>query len=160
MSNYYGFPLAIGKQLLLMKDTVDFLVDGYVVLPLRQIAHIHSGESQRFHDMIMSGLHQLRKVRLPAHPVALDAWAACVSTVAASNRLLIVDCDLRDGDVEDDFFLGPIVAISDDSLAIHAVSATAEWYDEIDKVPYNEITDIRFGDHYSSAYLKYVPVRY
>ncbi len=70
---------------------------------------------------------------------------------------MIVDCDLRDSDVEDDFFLGPIVAISDASLAIHAVSATAEWYDEIDRVPYKEITDFRFGDHYSLAYLKYVP---
>ncbi len=72
LSNYYGFPLSIGKQLLLMKDTVDFLADGYVVLPLSQISHIHSGESQRFHDMIISDLQQLRKVRLPAHPVALD----------------------------------------------------------------------------------------
>jgi hypothetical protein len=157
MSNIYGFPLAISRQLALLECTEDFDLDGYAVLPLNQIAEVEATSVQKFFDRVLNDRGDLRRVQLPQHSVALDAWRECALALAATSQLLIVECERRDSDVEDTFYLGSIVAVSDDAMAMRHVDATAEWYDEPPVViPYSDLTKIRFADAYSKTFRKYV----
>jgi hypothetical protein len=157
VANIYGFPLALGRRLVLLQVTEDFDLDGYTVLPVEQIAEATHTETQSFFDRVLNDRGSLRRVQKPKFEVAVDAWIDCVRALASRRQLLIVDCEKRDSDTEDTFFLGSIVAISGDSMAMCHVSATAEWYEEPpSEIPYADITRIRFGDAYSTTFAKYV----
>jgi hypothetical protein len=157
LDNVYGFPLAIGKELVLLHYTKDFDLDGYVVLPLSQIAEATLSAVQKFFDRVLNDRGDLRRVQLPKHEVALDTWIECARSLAATPQLLIVECEKRDSSIGATFYLGSIVAVSDDSMAMCDVDATAEWHDRPPaEIPYIDLTWIQFGDVYSRTFRKYV----
>ena len=54
------------------------------------------------------------------------------------------------------FYMGKIVAIEDDTVRFKDVGMDGVWDDEVHDIPYEDITQISYGDNYSKMYYKYV----
>ena len=52
--------------------------------------------------------------------------------------------------------MGKIVAIEDDTVRFKDVGMDGVWDDEVHDIPYEDITQISYGDNYSKMYYKYV----
>ena len=52
--------------------------------------------------------------------------------------------------------MGKIITIEEDSVICRDIGTDGKWEDEIHSIPYEEITQISFGDNYSKMYWKYV----
>lgn len=156
MSNVYGYPLAVSMELVLLEQTVDFRLDGYAVMPLRQIASVPALATQRFTDRVVSDRGDAKRIHIPRYRLALESWLECAKSVAAMPQFVICDCERRDGEIEDDFYLGSIVAVTNDSFAMRHVDAMAGWYSDVPVTPFADITRLRFGDPYSTTFRKYM----
>jgi hypothetical protein len=69
--------------------------------------------------------------------------------------MTIVECEMLDEEKGDSFYLGPIVAVSDRSLAVHHIHADAEWFENPEVISFADITQMRFDDEYSRVYSRY-----
>ena len=54
------------------------------------------------------------------------------------------------------FYLGKIKSIGLEGVIFKDIGMDGVWDDETHKIPFEEITQITFGDNYSKMYYKYV----
>jgi hypothetical protein len=156
--NIYGFPLAVGRALVLLRAVHDFNLEGYIVLPLERITHVRSGVNERFLEHVIRDDGQLRRVWPPlAAPIwadlPLDAWQKLFRTLGATRQIAIVECETRD---EDGFFIGPVVGVAEHAVGIHHFDATAVWDPAPTEVLFKTITCVRFDERYTQVYTRYV----
>jgi hypothetical protein len=52
--------------------------------------------------------------------------------------------------------MGEIVAIKDDNVSFKDIGMDGLWDNETHDIPYEDITQISYGDNYSKMYYKYV----
>src|SRR5690242_17398410 len=106
-SAIYGFPLAVGQQLVLVHAVPEFDPDGFHVLPIDQITHVRSGDCERFLERVLRDEHRLREV-WPARgqplyaELPLENWRTLFEALGALGELVIVECEGRR--VKQDFF--------------------------------------------------------
>jgi hypothetical protein len=159
--NVYGFPLAMGRALVLLHAVTDFDLDGFEVLPVDVVTDVRSGEYERFLERVLRVEGSLREV-WPARgarrraELPLDDWRGLFQALGASGELVIVECEDRDEDDDQDFFIGPIVGVSDDAVGVHHFDATAAWDPAPSVVPFDEITRVRFDERYTRVFARYV----
>ncbi len=51
--------------------------------------------------------------------------------------------------------MGNIITIEKDSIVFRDIGTDGIWDDEVHSIPYEEITQISFGDNYSKTFCKY-----
>jgi hypothetical protein len=160
--NVYGFPLAIGRTLVLLHALTDFDLDGFQVLPLRLVTDVRSGEYERFLERVLRDEGTLREVwpaRGKPHraDLPLAGWPELFRALGPSEELVIVECEDREPDGEEqDFFIGPVIGVTDDAVGVHHFDATATWDPSPSAVPFDEITRVRFDERYIRVFARYV----
>ena len=154
----YGFPLAVGRELALVVAVPDFDPDGFQVLPIDQIAHVRSGERERFLEMVLRDEHRLHEIwpargQPPYATLPLDEWRMLFGALAARQEMVIVECERRR--VKQDFFIGPVIAVAEGAVGMRFITPTAEWDAEPSVVPFAEITRARFAERYTQVLSRY-----
>jgi hypothetical protein len=152
--NIYGFPLAVGRALVLLRVLHDFDVDGYEVLPLERITRVRSGVHERFLERVIRDEGHFGNV-WPSRTapiwadLPLDRWQDLFAALGATGQIVIVECETRD---EDGFFIGPVVGVAGHAVGIHHFDATAVWDPEPSEVQFKAITCVRFDERYTDVY--------
>jgi hypothetical protein len=149
----YGFPLAVGRSHVLVRDVDDFDVDGFTVLPLRDVADVRSSERERFLERVLRDEGQLRAVNAPRFALGLGDWSEVFSTLGRAGEIVIVECERPPDDI---FCIGVVTGLAPDAVGIHQFDATAVWDPAPTVVPFEQITRVRFDERYIHVFARYV----
>jgi hypothetical protein len=83
----------------------------------------------------------------------LDGRREFLQALAAAGEFVIIECEARrDGQ---DFYIGLVVAVANDAVAVHHLNTTAVWDPEPSIVPFDEITRVQFSERYTKVYAQY-----
>lgn len=67
---------------------------------------------------------------------------------------MMLDCE----ELEDDtvLYVGRVMGADDESVLFRYVDPPGVWDEEAERIPYQSITSVRFGDRYSTVLARYV----
>lgn len=150
-SSWYGFPLALDDELVLLRSLHDFAVNGFAVLRLRDVTGVHSGDAERFFERVLRAEGALDAAGA-VRPVPLGGWPAVLEAVRARYRHAIVECERADGG---EFYLGELAAVDDDEVALHFIAVTGTREVALTRVPLDEVTLVRFDERYVNLFGRY-----
>lgn len=149
----YGFPLFVNSEILIMTKIYDFRDEGILVLKLSEISDAYSKESDVFFEKICKyeGLDMI-----------INPFPTCETMY---DILLIIDTDVQYITVQCEkneselyFSIGRIEEVTSTAVIMKTFDACGQWEPGVRIIPYEEITMISIGDHYSKTYYKYMSV--
>lgn len=149
----YGFPLAVSRSLVLLRNVDDFDIDGFTVLPLANLADVRSGDCERFVERVLRDEGQLRAIISPPFPVGLDSWQDVFSALAGAGEVMIAECE---DNPSESFCIGVVTGLTAGAVGIHQFDATAAWDSAPTVVPYQDITRVRFAERYTDVFARYL----
>lgn len=151
-TDYTGFPVLVGRSLLLLAREVDFALDGYVAMRLEDVSFLEQVDDNAFIRRLITGEKLYDRLKTP--PLAgADNWKAILDCIKASfGGWLSVES--YDGG-ESSFIMGNISRLDPNFLYMRQVSADGTRHQEETTVPLQDITTITFGGRYIDLYKKY-----
>lgn len=141
----HGFMLGVGRDLVLVADEDDYLLNGYSVLRVGDFAEVLSADSQELQASWMREEGLLDSL-VPAYSVDVTDMASVFRSVRAAGLLVSVE---NEDPADEHFFLGRIVRVNRKSVSIVFLDAKARWWWNPSNLKYDAISRIRFGDRYS-----------
>jgi hypothetical protein len=147
----YGLIVSESRLLILIQQEYNFQFDGYMVIRRRDISKSYSSDSNSYCERLTrkEGLWKNPPKKIRSLP--LDDWRTLLTSL--TGKPVIIENE-RKGD----FYIGPVVACEDHSVVIHYFDACGAWQN-VERVPYREITSVRFGDRYSTIHYRNLPQR-
>lgn len=149
-----GFILGLNSEFVLFQNCIDFVLNGYTVIKISDITSLRSSEHERLFEKILKGEGTLDEVGIP-YDVNLDSWQSLLQGLKEMNKNVMIECEVGDED-EDDFFIGKLIQINQDSVSLLFFSDLGIWDDEPDVIPFDEITKVRFDEKYINVFSKYL----
>jgi hypothetical protein len=146
-----GLPLMMSDDFVLLRALRDFYFDGFVVVRLRDITAVRSGEMERFMERVMRAEGFFDNLR-PPKPLLLRSWRTVLEGVRAHYRFAIVECENAS---DDGFYLGEIAEVDDDQMALFYIQANGVRDVVRTEIPLDEVTVVRFDDPYVNLFGKY-----
>jgi hypothetical protein len=149
-----GFVLAVGRDLVLLQQFHDFYPEGYTALRVRDITDIRSGEYERHWERMLAGEGILDRVGAP-DDVPLQDVPELLRALQRRGDNVIVECEDAEENIED-FYIGRILSVDDDSLCFANFDALGRWDEAPDTIPFEEITKVQFETPYVRTFSKYL----
>jgi hypothetical protein len=153
--SHSGFVLGLGRDLVLLHQFHDFYPEGYTALRVNDIKRVRSGEHERFWDRMIRGEGLMKHVGI-AYEVPLDDYESLLTALHERGQHVIVECENRNTADYDDFFIGRIVAMDNDSVSLLSFDSMGSWDDEPSNIAFSDITQIQFDTPYINTITKYV----
>ncbi len=154
----HGVPLAATSELLLMHEIHEFHLDGYLVVPLRNIRGVRKRDAEAMIQRIMSAENAYSKLGLE-DPVAISSYADLFGSIQALGRYVVIEAwqNAEDEDwVEDFFLIGRVVNVTERAVAILNFDPTGKWDAQPRVLKYKNISSICFDNEYVNTFAKYV----
>lgn len=148
-----GFPICLSDKFILTTIITDFHDEGYAVLRTKDIIDAYSNESDCFNEeiCITEGLQDKVEQKLIKE---MDSLNQVLFQLKKYDGFICIQCEEQ---VERcSFYMGEIINIEEHSVSFKDVGTDGMWDDIIHSIPYEEITQISFGDNYSKLYYKYI----
>ncbi len=137
-----GVVCRVGAKWALARIIDDLRVDGWECLRVRDVESTTRGKHERFAEKVL-------RLTSPVPTLSLDSTHALLEGLPA-RRLVILECE-RDGD----FLLGRMLALDEDSVVIHTIDAAGHWCGHATRVRLDDLTKVKFGDHYSAIFQRH-----
>jgi hypothetical protein len=150
-----GFVLGLGRDLVLLHQFHDFYPEGYVALRVADIKRTRSGEHERFWEAMFRGEGLLERVGIP-YEVPLDDFRSLLTALHGRGQHVIVECEDRNTAEYDDFFIGRVVAMDDETASVLNFDSMGAWNDEPSVIAYGDITQVQFDTPYINTISKYL----
>ena len=150
-----GFVLGLGNDLVLLHQFHDFYPEGYTVLRIADIKRVRSGEHERFWDRMIKGEGLMEQVGI-AYEVPLDDFQSLLTALHGREQHVVVECEDRKTAEYDDFFIGRVVALDDDSVSLLTFDSLGSWNTEPSIIAFSDITQIQFDTPYIRSITKYL----
>ncbi|WP_194922857.1 hypothetical protein [Catenulispora pinisilvae] len=143
-----GFVIGATEAWTLLASCADFDLDGFVAIRTADISRV-----QRRGDDKSMTVRVLRRrgqwpVQRPIGGVHLDGLSDVVTAAAEGYGFVIVHVE---GWEPDSCWIGTVVGLGRKKLRLHEVDPEARWHDEPTKFSMKAITQIGFGDRYSTT---------
>lgn len=152
VADYTGFPVLVGKGLVVVARENDFLPDGYVAMNLEDVTFVEQVDDNAFIRGILQG-EKLYDRATPPKLTGADNWNGLISGIQASfGGWLTVESFSED---ELCFFMGVISGLDSNFLYLRQVDAMGVRHQEETTVPLQDIVTIAFGGRYIETYRKY-----
>jgi hypothetical protein len=148
-----GFVL--GLDLVLLHQFHDFSPEGYTALRVADINRVRSGEHERFSEMMFRGEGIMARVGI-AHEVPLDDFRSLLTALSERCQHVIVECEGRTNAKYDDFFIGRIVDLDNETVSVLHFDSLGTWNDVPSIIAFNDITKIEFDTPYVNTIIKYL----
>lgn len=139
----HGIALDVGPELLLVALLDDFLLDGYAVLPLRDLEDVRSTDVDELHASWMRDADRLTEVA-PTFEFDLSGYPGVFRSVRAAGLLVTAECE---EDCCDSFVLGRVQRVNRKSVTIEYLDVRAAWDSPVN-VAYDDLTRVTFGNRY------------
>jgi hypothetical protein len=150
-----GFVLGLGRDLVLLHQFHDFYPEGYTALRVADIKRVRSGAHERSWETMFRGEGLLDRVGIP-YEVPLDDYRSLLAALHGGGQHVIIECEDRRTPEDDDFFIGPVVTLDDESVLIQHFDSMGGWYDGPSVVAFSDITKIQFDTPYINTISKYL----
>ena len=141
-SSGLGVVCGVGAQWALVRIIDDLRVDGWECLRVRDVEAITRGTHERFAEKVL-------RLKSSVPPLSLESTHALLEGLPA-RRLVILECE-GDGD----FLLGRMLALDEHSVVIHTIDAAGHWCGHATRVRLDDLTKVKFGDHYSAIFQRH-----
>jgi hypothetical protein len=99
-----GYILDYSDDFILVHETDDFLVIGYIILSINQIKDIRSAKNEQYYTKIMIWEGEADKVGI-SYKINLSSWPSIFKSIKATGLNVIVECENPEIDT---FTIGPI----------------------------------------------------
>jgi hypothetical protein len=144
----FGSIVAQSPALTLLHYEYDFQFDGFVVIRTKDVTLCKSSESNEYNARLMrrEGLWETVPQWVKRLPVG--GWHDLLADLV--GKVVIVEDEPRDG-----FCIGRLLEANAKHAAVHYFDGCGR-LQEVEIIPYNRITLLRFGDRYSSIHAKYI----
>lgn len=141
---WYLYFLDFSDQLLLGVEEDNFILDGFQLRPISLLQHLE--EKNNMAQEIERSLSLRRTIDAPK--LDLTDWPSAFRDLAALGRIVIIEGE-RKKSGSPWFEIGVIRAVRKKSILFQSFAANGAWV-EPQKLPYDEITRVCFGDRYST----------
>lgn len=147
----YGIPLLLQNELVLVQFICDFTIDGFKVLCLRDITEVYRSEEEIVYKKIMEQEGIFKEAVVPQIENFIN-WKGLFEYLKKKYRSVIIECEELG---EEDFYIGKVVEATETEVKILYYNTMYRWNKVPDKIQYDSITLVSFGDRYSTISSKY-----
>ncbi len=151
--DYAGFPVVMGREILVLTRESDFTTDGYVAMRNADITYIEQVDDNPFIAKVLQGEGVYSKVSAPKLTEG-ESWHKLLSGVQASFRGWLTAESMSEDDGQC-FFLGKIARVDNNNLYMKTIDATGKQNKEEATVPLQDLVTVTFGGRYLGMYEKY-----
>lgn len=148
-----GFPIFLSDKFVLTTIITDFRDEGYAILRTKDIMDAYSNESVAFNEQICISEGLQDKI-YQDHVKEIDSLKQIFLQLNNYDGFICVQCEQQLERCS--FYMGRIVDVEDDTVRFKDIGMDGVWDDEVHDIPYEDITQISYGDNYSKMYYKYV----
>ncbi|MDJ0522519.1 MAG: hypothetical protein QNJ90_10670 [Planctomycetota bacterium] len=154
----HGFVLALSDELVLMSQFHDFYSEGAVVLRLKDISGLRSGEFERCFEKMYRAEGLLDAVGLSVMP-PLDDMRTLTRWLRDTRTPAIIEQEVFEGGDEEDelFLLGYVTDVGEGDVWIRHFDATGVWEEEDDFIELDAITSVQLEAPYLETWLRHIP---
>jgi len=152
-SSIIGFPICLSDEFILTTVIVDFHDEGYAIVRTKDVVDVYSKESDSFNEQICISEGLQEKIH-QEYVKEINSLKQIFLQLNDYDGFICIQCEQQLEKCS--FYMGKIVAIEDDTVRFKDVGMDGVWDDEVHDIPYEDITQISYGDNYSKMYYKYV----
>ena len=147
-----GYIVDYSTEFVLLQEVDDFLIDGYLIFPLKSIAELRFNNKDRYYDKMLRGEKLTEEVGVK-YKIDLTSW----QTIFQSLKDLGLNVIIKNEDpINDSFDIGPITEVDSTSVSIQYFNSMGFLDKEPTKISWNLITIINFDDRYTNTMSKYL----
>ena len=147
-----GFIVDYSDNFVLLQETDDFEVDGYVAFPTEAISEILYSNNDKYFDKIMHLEGIVDKIE-NKHQIDLTSWATILNSIKKLGFNVIV----KNEDPEDKTFdIGPITKLTKLSVYVRYFNAKGILDKEATKINWNLITIVKFDTNYINIFSRHL----
>ncbi|MDB5149289.1 MAG: hypothetical protein JWQ57_3309 [Mucilaginibacter sp.] len=150
-----GYVLGFSDSLLLLNETDDFRIDGYVIIRIDQIKKIRFNKGDKYFDKMMRWENAVEKVGIKYH-VDLSDWRSAFKSLKNLGLNVIAECEAEDIDT---FTIGPITKVGKKYVYITDFDIEGFFDDSPTSIDYESITRVAFDTEYLNIFGKYTQQR-
>jgi len=150
--NTRGYILNFSSDFLLLQETDNFQLMGYVIMPISKIKKIKCGKNEKYYTKIMKWEGEAEKTGIN-YKIDLNDWQSMLNSVKNTNLNVIVECEAPDIDT---FTIGPILKITRKKVYILYFDAAGYIDEDPVKINFDDITKLTFDDRYINIFSKYL----
>ncbi len=147
-----GYVVDYSDNFVLMQETDDFEVCGYLVFPVQTIAAIRLNNNDKYYDKIMR-LEGLTEKVENKHKIDLSSWATIFKSIKKLGFNVIVE---NENLADESFDIGPITKITKSSVYVRYFNAKGFLNHEPTKINWDLMTIVKFDDRYINIFSKYL----
>lgn len=151
--NINGFLLNFSNNFILMQREIDFMLDGYCIIPKDKFDSTRRNKTDLIHKKILKKIGITQKEYGIKAKLDLTNWNSVFKSLKKNDFFAIIECE----DLEEPtFFIGPITRVNKKSVSIHYFDSTGQFDEKPVKVKFEDITIVVFDDRYTNTYRKYL----
>lgn len=131
-------------------EEFDFRLDGYQIRLIEDFEDAEIVNNFSSQISVMEGLIE----QIKPYNIDLTSFETIFNDLARLDKIVSIEHEYYD---EDSFFLiGEIVKATEDAVWFRDFDVNGRWNDNINIIPYELITTIRFDSHYTNTWEKYI----
>ena len=147
-----GLILKISDDFILLQETDDFRILGYMIIPIKTIIDVRFNNDDRTYETILKKEGLLKKLK-PKYKIDLTSWMTICDDIKKTGLTIISECE---NPKQDYFCIGKLQKINKATISIRYFNAEGILDKEDTKHKYSEITKLSFDDHYANVFSKYI----
>ena len=149
----HGYLLGLSPELGLVHCFDDFEPDGYTLFRLEDVLSLARGPHEEHWDKMLKGEGLLGGLRAPVE-VDLTDLPSAMRAIQRRFPDLIVECE-DEGDEDVDFYLGRVLEVTSDAIALHYIDALGRWDEAPTIIPTRRMTKVQFDTPYLRRFMRY-----
>jgi hypothetical protein len=151
-TGYYNLiPLVSTDKLFLAINEDDFIFDGYSIFRFKDLTNVKIKNDMC--DRILKDEGLTSNIAIPN--IDISSWKTIFESLIGLNKNIIVERRALD-DEDSEFVIGRIDSVYKNFAYVWHFDADGVWEDSPVRVPYSEITNIKFRSRYVDIFSKYV----
>jgi hypothetical protein len=149
---HYGHILGLGMDWVALHQYRDFFSEGCTAIRLKDIRDIRYDEHDQFWDYMLNSEGDAEQFNID--DLELNRISELLRGLHNRGKNIIVEREKKNP--EGNFYIGQIVSISECSVCFAGFDTLGKWYDSVDTIPFEHITQIQFDTPYTRNYSKYL----
>lgn len=152
-ANIDAFILKMSKDFMLLQNEEEFNLNGYTIIRKDHYDAIRCSKIEKTLKRILKGEGIIKKHYGLKKKLSLESWESIFRDLKKHGYHVIVECE----DMKKPLFtIGEIIKVRAKTVAIHNYNAEGILDKKPTVIKFKHITLLRFGDHYSATYRKYL----
>jgi len=149
---YNGIIVGCSKDVILIESDNDFVFDGIIALPTRQIKNLRHSQFEKTLDRIFTKFGLLKLKKRSPWLLKTETMQQLVSECFKRKLWPIIEMQHKRGNA---LYIGPITSVEKNGFQIFAYDANGKWEKNY-SLTYNEIFKIQLFDKYSTYFNKFM----